>query len=84
MAWLKQQVLYGWSWIRAARLLIGVFALVEAYRMHNNMLGMLAGIIFIQGLLGIGCCGTTCAPRRVAGKKDEKEEIQFEEIKGGQ
>jgi hypothetical protein len=82
MDWLKERFLYGWSWVRVARMLIGVAAFVEAVRLHNTVLGALSGIIFIQGLLGIGCCGTTCAPQPPA-YREELKETEFEEIKGG-
>ncbi len=84
MTWLKERFLYGWSWVRAVRLLLGVFAFVEALHLQNPVLGALAGIIFIQGLLGIGCCGTTCAPQPPARATKEAKDIEFEEIKGGQ
>ncbi|MCO5260087.1 MAG: hypothetical protein M9916_08085 [Crocinitomicaceae bacterium] len=77
-------ILKNWSWLRVARITLGVFIIGEG--IHSSEWGfILLGIAFtIMPILNIGCCSNgTCAtftPNQHLTALDN-EEVIFEEIK---
>lgn len=73
MQTIKQLVFTGWHPMRWLRLAIGIFAIVEAIRTHDTLIGILAGFLILTALTNIGCCGASCAlPQNRNGGEEDK------------
>lgn len=72
-----------WSWIRIIRLVVGGIALAQGIVTHNNILSAIGALLLFQGVLNVGCCGSTCAipQRKTTSPKKSIEEVEFEEVK---
>lgn len=82
IGYLKQKLSCGWHFMRILMLVLGVVFAVQAVMMKDYIVGMMSAFFLYQGVVNVGCCGESCAPRynsnTVAGKT---EDIQFEEVK---
>lgn len=50
-------ILNNWSIMRGLRLVLGIFALVQAFIQKDITLGLLAGFLLLTAIANIGCCG---------------------------
>lgn len=69
-----------WGFMRIIRLLVGGYALVEAYRASDILIGMMGAVLVGMALLNAGCGSQGCgipAPRNNYAKP---EEVEYEEI----
>ncbi len=76
-------LLKGWNWIRIFRLVVGTAALVQGILYHNNVLGMMGGLLLVQAVFNMGCCGVGgCAvPSKSQAKNQEPiKSIDYEEV----
>lgn len=80
---IKVQLLSNWNLTRIIRLGLGVVMIIQAFQMHNIMLGMFGGFFAWQGLLNRGCGANCGAPMYRDTKPADGEEIEttYEEIK---
>lgn len=77
-----QTIFTGWHFMRWARLVIGTYAIVQAYMLHDNMIGFIGAFFLFQAVTNTGCCGVqSCAVPNTKASSQKGEEIQFEEIK---
>jgi hypothetical protein len=70
-----------WGFMRIIRLVIGGYALLEAYRSSDVMIGIMGVILAGMALLNMGCgaqgCGVPTPPRNSTNNTDE---VEYEEI----
>ena len=70
-----------WGFMRIIRLVIGGYALLEAYRSSDVMIGIMGVILAGMALLNMGCgaqgCGVPTPPRK---SKNNTDEVEYEEI----
>jgi hypothetical protein len=74
-----QRIFNQWNFMRAARLVMGIAILVQAYLSHDWMLAF-AGILFTaMPLFNIGCCasGGCSLPLN---KNNQQKETTYEEV----
>ena len=76
-------LLKGWNWVRVFRLVVGTAALVQGILYHNNILWMMGGLLLVQAVFNMGCCGIGgCAvPAKSQSKNQESiKPIEYEEV----
>ena len=78
---IRQKLFTDWHFMRWLRLAFGVFFMVQAIRMHDSFAGVIGGFFLFTAATNAGCCGTgECATPVQKSKREEPEEIIFEEI----
>jgi hypothetical protein len=70
-----------WNWIRIMRLVFGIAAIVQGIAQQNHVITLIGGILTVQGIFNIGCCGAACAPSRSRESLPTTKETTYEEIK---
>lgn len=79
---MKQLLVTNWSFMRWLRLGIGLFLVIQAFRMHDSITGFFGAFFLFQAISNTGCCGVNGCATPTPGKNNgEKKEIEFEEIK---
>jgi hypothetical protein len=75
-----ERILKGWNFMRALRLVLGLYIAVQSVTTGEWMLGI-AGL-FLSGtaLMNIGCCGVNGCQPIVRSNPDPKKEIIYEEV----
>ncbi len=77
---IKYNLLNNWNIVRAIRLAISIFIVVQAIQLHDVLFGLFGCFFLYQALTNTGCCATAgCAP--TIHKKDSNDEIEFSEVK---
>ncbi|MBK7148686.1 MAG: hypothetical protein IPH78_07620 [Bacteroidetes bacterium] len=77
-----QTIFTGWHFMRWTRLAIGMYAIVQAYMLHDTMIGFIGTFFLFQAVTNTGCCGAqACAVPNKRDSSQKGKEIQFEEIK---
>ena len=70
------------NWNRSKRFVLGRSGLAQGIAAQNNVLMVIGGLLLVQGLFNVGCCGTSCAPAaRPSSTPASVEEVQYEEVK---
>lgn len=72
--------LLNWNIVLLLRLLLAIFALSAAFSQHDALMGIIGGIVMLQAVFNVGCCGiSNCSVTPPA--EEVNKEIVFEEIK---
>lgn len=73
--------LRNWNFMRFARLAMGIFVAVQGFLYNEWIFVILGGLFALMPLMNVGCCvtNTYSAPRQT--RKNEEDEIHYEEIK---
>jgi hypothetical protein len=66
--------------MRIIRLVIGGYALIEAYRASDVLIGMMGIILVGMALLNAGCGSQGCGVPAPQNKNTQTEEVEYEEI----
>ena len=74
-------LLKNWHLMRILRVVVGIWAVVEAFRTHQAILSVFGAWIAIQGIFNIGCCGVPQQYQNDATSNEDAENITFEEVK---
>lgn len=78
-------MLQNWNIVRLLRLIMGFGLLIQGITSHHTIMIAIGGLLFLQGVLNFGCCGSACNTNsfQKAGKQGlaNDEAIAFEEIK---
>jgi hypothetical protein len=69
-----------WGFMRIIRLLVGGYALVEAYRASDILIGMMGAVLVGMALLNAGCGSQGCGIPAPRNNYTEPEEVEYEEI----
>lgn len=68
--------------MRWVRLVMGLFIAFQAFEMQSVLMAFLSAIVLFQALTNTGCCGASgCSVDVPKIKKDQVEDVKFEEIK---
>lgn len=55
------KIVTNWSFIRAVRLFLGIFIVIQSIELHNYWMA-LPGVLFSgMALFNAGCCGNSCS-----------------------
>ena len=75
-----QKIFSNWNAMRAIRLAIGIYIVVQSIQTQEWMFVALGGLFTLMPLLNIGCSGGACSTP--ISKGDNKtEDVTYEEIK---
>lgn len=82
----KQRLTTGWNFMRLFRLGLAILVLIEAWKNSEVMFAVLGGILLLQVIINVGCCGTAGCDinHRKTGRRSDgvpTEETTFEEVK---
>lgn len=69
-----------WGFMRIIRLLVGGYALVEAYRASDILIGMMGAVLIGMALLNAGCGSQGCGIPAPRNNYTKPEEVEYEEI----
>ncbi|HLP22212.1 MAG TPA: hypothetical protein VK174_17980 [Chitinophagales bacterium] len=82
METIKQNLFTNWHLMRLLRLFIGVTIAVQAFQMHDAIMGFFSAFFMFQAVTNTGCCGAqSCAAPIAKDNPDQTEIVEFEEIK---
>ena len=74
--------LHNLGFTRILRLVMGAVLLAEGFRSGQGVVFLLAGVLLVQGIFNVGCCGTAgCASPPIKVTDQAPAEITFEEVK---
>jgi hypothetical protein len=77
---IKYNLFNNWNIVRGIRLAISIFIIVQAIQLHDMLFGLFGCFFLYQALTNTGCCATTgCVP--TIHKNDNKDEVEFTEVK---
>jgi len=69
-----------WKFMRIIRLLVGGYALVEAFRASDVLIGMMGTVLVGMALLNAGCGSQGCGIPAPRNNYTKPEEVEYEEI----
>jgi hypothetical protein len=69
-----------WGFMRIIRLVIGGYALIEAYRGNDTLMAMLGLVLVGMALLNAGCGAQGCGVPMNKSTGKENEEVSYEEV----
>jgi hypothetical protein len=76
-----QTITSNWHLMRIIRFVLSIAIIIEAWSVHDKLLGMF-GLLFLgMSLFNVGCCSTQCTSRQTKIDSTKQEEISYEEIK---
>ena len=72
-----------WGFMRVIRLALGVYAMIEAVKAHELLMGMLGLLIAGMALFNMGCgtqgCGVPIV-KNTKTKDQNQDEVEYEEV----
>lgn len=69
-----------WGFMRIIRLLMGGYALIEAIRSSDVLIGMMGTVLVGMALFNMGCGPQGCGVPTNRSKSTHSDEIEYEEI----
>ncbi len=69
-----------WGLMRIIRLLIGGYALIEAYRGNDALMAMLGFVLVGMAILNAGCGAQGCGVPMNKTTSKETDEVSYEEV----
>lgn len=69
-----------WGLMRIIRLLIGGYALIEAYRGNDALMAMLGFVLVGMAVLNAGCGAQGCGVPMNKTTSKETDEVSYEEV----
>jgi hypothetical protein len=70
-----------WGFMRIIRLLVGGYALVEAIRASDVLIGIMGAVLMGMALFNMGCGPQGCGvPTNKSNSTHSSDEIEYEEI----
>ena len=78
-----ETILKNWGTMRIIRLAVGLYAFYEAIKTPDMLLISMASILTIMAVLNVGCGAQGCGipTRRPTSHTEDKEDIEYEEVK---
>lgn len=67
--------------MRWLRLALGIFVGYQAIQLRDPLAGMVAAVFLFQVVTNTGCCGDGGCAVPMSEKKDDKENVDYDEIK---
>ncbi len=75
-----KNLLQNWNFMRIIRLVIGGYALVEAIRSQDTLMGLLGFVLVGMAILNVGCGAQGCGVPIQKSNQSEPEVLSYEEI----
>jgi hypothetical protein len=69
-----------WNFMRIIRLVIGGYALIEAIKGQDTLMGLLGFVLVGMALLNVGCGAQGCGIPLQKSNQNEPEELSYEEV----
>jgi hypothetical protein len=69
-----------WNFMRIIRLVIGGYALIEAIKGQDTLMGLLGFVLVGMALLNAGCGAHGCGVPLQKSNQNEPEELSYEEV----
>lgn len=69
-----------WNVMRIIRLVLGGYALIEAYRGNDILMGLLGLVLVGMALLNAGCCTQGCGVPVHKSTIKENDDVEYEEF----
>jgi hypothetical protein len=69
-----------WGFMRIIRLLVGGYALVEAIRASDVLIGIMGTVLVGMALFNMGCGPQGCGVPTSRNKNTSSDEVEYEEI----
>ena len=69
-----------WGFMRIIRLVIGGYALVEAIRASDVLIGIMGTVLISMALFNIGCGAQGCGVPTSRNKDTSSDEVEYEEV----
>lgn len=66
--------------MRVIRLVIGGYALIEAYRGNDTLMGLIGLVLVGMALLNAGCGSQGCGVPNQKSNKIETDDVEYEEV----
>ena len=73
-------LLQNWNFMRIIRLVIGGYAMIEAFRGQDTLMGLLGFVLLGMAILNVGCGAQGCGIPIQKSNQEEPEELSYEEI----
>lgn len=78
---MKALLFKNWNVMRILRLAMGVFIITQGIMANEWILTIMGGIFSLLAIFNMGCCGTSTCGRPIKIRKNQIEEVSFEEVK---
>lgn len=78
---MKNSILSGWNFMRAIRLALGIFIVVQGIVTKEWAFAILGGLFSLMPLLNIGCCGASGCNVPVVRSRKPSTDITYEEVR---
>ena len=69
-----------WGFMRIIRLVIGGYALVEAIRASDVLIGIMGTVLVGMALFNLGCGAQGCGVPASRNKTTSSQELEYEEV----
>ena len=69
-----------WGFMRIIRLVIGGYALVEAIRASDVLIGIMGTVLVGMALFNLGCGAQGCGVPTSRNKNTSSDEVEYEEV----
>jgi hypothetical protein len=69
-----------WNLMRIIRLVVGGYALIEAYRGSDTLMALLGFVLVGMALLNAGCGAQGCSVPNNSQKQENSDKIEYEEV----
>jgi hypothetical protein len=79
MNW-TEKLLTGWDFMRALRLVLGLYIGVQAILMADALSGMISVFFLYQAVTNTGCCGVQGCSVPTQEQGQQIKEVTFEEV----
>jgi hypothetical protein len=73
-------LLQNWNLMRIIRLVIGGYALIEAYKGQDTLMGLLGFVLVGMAMMNAGCGAQGCGIPIQKSNQKEPEELSYEEV----
>ena len=77
---MKQGIFSNWNFMRAIRLVLGIFIIVQSIVVKDWAIGLLGILFTAMPLFNIGCCGTSGCTVPRERKPGNSKDISCEEV----
>ena len=75
-----KNVVQNWGLMRIIRLVIGGYALFEAIKSYDTLMGLLGFVLVGMAILNVGCGAQGCGVPVNKSTSNESDEVSYEEI----
>ena len=75
------QITQPWGFMRIARMFVGAYAFVEAYRTSDTLIAVMGLVLVGMAVFNMGCGAQGCGIPATKKITDGTEDVEFEEVR---